>query len=84
MTTMIDDYGQALRPMITLYAVLDQLSKEFVVNDDDESTEATSERLAAKLESCYKAGDIEELLQVAEVTMSRDLICKYFEKGCTS
>jgi len=82
-TAMIDDYGQALRPMITLYAVFDQLSREFVVNDD-ESTEATSERLAARLESCYKAGDIEELLQVAEIAMSRDLICKYFEKGCTS
>ena len=83
-TSMIDDYGKALRPMITLYAVFDQLSKEFVVNDDDESTEAASERLADKLETCYKASDIEALLQTAEITMSRDLICKYFEKGCTS
>jgi hypothetical protein len=80
---MIDDYGQALRPMITLYAIFDQLSKEFVVNDDDESTETASERLADKLETCYKANSIEDLLQVAEITMSRDLICKYFEKGCT-
>lgn len=83
-TTMIDDYGQALRPMITLYAVFDQLSKEFVVNHDDESTEASSERLAEKLETCYKASNIEDLLQIADITMSRDLICKYFEKGCTS
>ena len=82
-TAMIDDYGHALRPMITLYAVFDQLSKEFVVNDDDESTEAASERLADKLEACYKASDIEALLQIADITMSRDLICKYFEKGCT-
>lgn len=82
-STMIDDYGQALRPMITLYAIFDQLSKDFVVNDDDESTEAASERLADKLETCYKANSIEDLLQVAEITMSRDLVCKYFEKGCT-
>lgn len=83
-TAMIDDYGQSLRPMITLYTVFDQLSKEFVVNDDDESTEASSERLADKLETCYKSSNIEDLLQVADITMSRDLICKYFEKGCTS
>jgi hypothetical protein len=83
-TTMIYDYGPALRPMITLYAIFDKLSKVFVVNDDDESTASASVRLAEKLESCYKASDIEELLQVADITMSRDVICKYFEKGCTS
>jgi len=83
-TTMIQEYSTALRPMITLYAMFDQLSKEFVVNNDDESTEESSERLAAKMESCYKADSMEELLRVAEITLGNDVICKYFEKGATS
>lgn len=83
-TTMIEEYSKALRPMITLYAIFDQLSKEFVVNNDDELTEESSERLAAKLESCYKADGVQELLQVADINVGNDVICKYFEKGATS
>ena len=82
--TMIEEYSKALRPMITLYAIFDQLSKEFVVNNDDELTEESSERLAAKLESCYKADGVQELLQVADINVGNDVICKYFEKGATS
>jgi len=82
--TMIEEYSEALRPMITLYAIFDQLSKEFVVNNDDESTEESSERLAAKLESCYKADSIQELLRIADINVGNDVVCKYFEKGATS
>lgn len=81
---MIEEYSNALRPMLTLYVVFDQLSKEFVLGDD-EGTEESSERLAAKLESCYKAEGIQELLQIAEINdVGNDVICKYFEKGATS
>ncbi|KAL7554750.1 hypothetical protein ACHAWF_018286 [Thalassiosira exigua] len=83
-TEMIEEYSGALRPMITLYAVFDALSREFAVNSDDERTEESSERLAAKLESCYKAEDLHELLRIAEVDMGKDAICKNFEKGATS
>ncbi|KAL9178367.1 hypothetical protein ACHAXT_000014 [Thalassiosira profunda] len=79
--TMIEEYAVALRPMITLYAVFDALSREFVVNNDDERTEASSERLAATLEACYKADGIEELLRVAEIDAGHDAICKAFEQG---
>jgi len=82
-TTMIEEYSAGLRPMLTLYAMFDQLSKEFVVGDDD-GTEESSERLAAKLESCYKADSIQELLEIAEIDVGNDVICKYFEKGATS
>jgi len=85
--TMIEEYSEALRPMITLYAVFDQLSKEFMVNNqDDELTEESSERLASKLESCYKADGILGLLRIAEVNdvFGNDVVCKYFEKGATS
>ena len=82
-TTMIEDYSRSLRPMITLYAILDQLSKDFVVDNCDEKTSESSERLASKLDSCYKADDIQELLRVAEIGVGNDVICKYFENGTT-
>lgn len=82
-TTMIEEYSKALRPMLTLYAVFDQLSKKFVVGDD-EGTEESSECLAAKLESCYKADNIQELIRIAEIDVGNDVICKYFEKGAVS
>ena len=83
-TTMIEEYSEALRPMLTLYIMFDQLSKEFVVNQDDELTEESAERLAAKLESCYKSDGIQELIRIAEIEIGNDVICKYFEKGATS
>ena len=82
--TMIEEYSAALRPMITLYTVFDELSREFVVNDDDENTEGASERLAARLEACYKADGVRELLRIADIGLGHDAICKYFEKGATS
>lgn len=82
--TMIEDYSRALRPMITLYAVFDQLSKEFVIGNSDEITSEASEHLATKLDLCYKSNDIHELLRVAEITVGHDIICKCFEKGATS
>jgi hypothetical protein len=82
--TMIEDYSKALRPMITLYAVFDQLSKEFVTGNSDEITSEASEHLATRLDMCYKTNDIHELLHVAEITVGHDIICKCFEKGATS
>ena len=79
--SILDDYAVTLRPMITLYAILNALSKEFVINDSDENTSVSSERLASVLESCLKSSCIADLLDVAEITMDHDVICKYFEKG---
>lgn len=79
--SILEDYAVALRPMITFYAVLGSLSKEFVVNDTDENTLGASERLASKLESCLKASNIVDLLDLAEITMDHDVICKHFERG---
>lgn len=78
---ILEHYAGSLRPMITLYAILNAISKEFVVNDTDENTLGASERLASSLESCHKAQCIEDLLDVAEITLDHDIICKYFEKG---
>ncbi len=81
---MIEDYSGALRPMITLYAVLDQLSKDFIVDNCDRKTSESSERLALTLDSCYKANNIHELIRIAGIGIGNDAICKYFEKGATS
>lgn len=81
---MIDDYSRALRPMITLYVIFDQLSKEFVVDNDDERTLELSEQLATKLELCHKADSIHDLFRVAEINEEETTICKLFEKGATS
>jgi hypothetical protein len=78
---ILEHYSGSLRPMITLYAIFNSLSKEFVANDTDENTQGASERLASSLESCHKAICIEDLLDAAEITMDHDVICKYFEKG---
>ena len=81
---MIDDYSKALRPMITLYAIFDQLSKEFVVDKDDERTLELSEKLADRLELCHKADSIHDLFRVAEIHEEDTAICKLFEKGARS
>ena len=73
---MIEDYSRALRPMITLYAVFDQLSKEFIASNSDEITGEASMHLATKLELCYKSNGIHELLRVAEINVGDDVICK--------
>ena len=80
-STILEGYAISLRPMITLYAILNSLSKEFVVNDTDENTLTASERLASTLESCLKTCSVVELLEVAEITMDHDAICKFYEKG---
>ena len=79
--SILDDYAVTLRPMITLYAILNALSKVFVINDSDENTLDSSNRLASVLESCLKSSCLADLLNVAEITMEHDAICKYFEKG---
>lgn len=82
--TMIDDYSKALRPMVTLYAIYDQLSKEFIVDNDDERTQESAQRLSTKLELCHKADSIKELFKVAGINDDDKSICKLFEKGATS
>ncbi len=47
-------------------------------------TRKTGESLeVSKLDSCYKAEDIQELLRVAEIGARNDVICNFFEKGAT-
>jgi len=77
----IDEYSVALRPMITLYAIFDQLSTDFVPNMDDESVEKSAERLVETLEKCHKAGSIHDLLIQADVKMDHSTILEEIESG---
>ena len=43
------------------------LSKEFIVDKDDERTLELSEQLAGMLELCHKADSIHDLFRVAEI-----------------
>jgi len=81
---MIEEYSRDLRPLLTLYVLFGELSKEFVANKDDEGNEESSERLAAKLEDCYKSNNIYDLLDIAGINMDHGAICRAFEKGARS
>lgn len=80
----IDDFAKALRPMITLYAIFDQLSSDFVVGMDDEAVDASATRLAEAADACLKSNNIHELLQKAKVTLDHEEIIDAFQKGMVS
>jgi hypothetical protein len=80
----IDDFANALRPMITLYAILDQLSSDFVVNMSDEVVEASAARLAETIEACQKSRSIHDLLQKAKATLDHEEIIEELQKGMLS
>jgi hypothetical protein len=82
--TKIDDFALALRPMITLYAILDKLSSVFVVNMSDELVEQSVAQVVQKVEDCLKTKDIHELLIVAGVDMDHDQIMEEVQKGLVS
>ena len=77
----IDDFRDALRPMIVYFAIMDQLSSEFVVNMDDSKVEESSRRIVENIESCQRAKSIQELLAVARVTIDHDEIIGELQKG---
>jgi hypothetical protein len=80
----IDDFAKALRPMITLYAILDQLSSDFVVIMNDEVVEASAARLAETIEACQRSRSIHDLLQRAKVTLDHEEIIEELQKGMVS
>jgi hypothetical protein len=42
----IEDFAKVLQPMITLYAILDQLSSDFVINMNDKIVDTRAAQLA--------------------------------------
>jgi hypothetical protein len=77
----IFDFQNALRPMITFYAIMDQISAEFTLNMDDVQVQESSERLARTIEDCQRARSIHELLDRAKVTFEHDEMIDLLQKG---
>ena len=77
----IVDFSHALRPMLTLYAILDQLSIDFDVCLTDVMVEEASSRLVQVIERCQRAKNIFELLEHAKVTLEPDEMVELLQKG---
>lgn len=77
----IKDFGNAIRPMIIYYAILDQLSSDFTPSCDDVKIKECASRLVEVIESCHKSKSIHELLEISKVTLDRDSILQAFNDG---
>ena len=77
----INDFGNAMRPMIVYYAILDQLSSDFTPNCDDVSIEECASRLVEVIESCQKSKGIHELLEIAKITSTHEEIINELQRG---
>jgi hypothetical protein len=77
----IEDFSNALRPMITLYAVMNVLSEEFSLQMDDVQVEECSGRLVSAIEECQRARNIHELLKKADVSFDQEEIIDLLQKG---
>jgi hypothetical protein len=77
----VEDFKNALRPMITIFAMFDRLSAEFTVSMDDVQVRESSERLVNVITDCQRSRNIYELLQRAKVTLDHDLMIDLLQKG---
>jgi hypothetical protein len=77
----IGDFQNALRPMLTLYAILDSLSAEFTFHMDDDQVEESSGRLVQVIEDCQRAPNIQELLEKTNITLKHDEMIEILQKG---
>ena len=77
----INDFGNAMRPMIVYYAILDQLSSDFTPNCDDVKIEEYANRLVEVIESCQRTKSIHELLEIAKITIPHEEIINELQRG---
>ena len=78
----IDDFGTSIRPMITLFALLDKLSENFALNMEDTDIEEAASRIVKLLEECQRAKGIRELLETCGADfLDHDAILEGFQKG---
>jgi len=80
-TKTVDGYAKMLRPMITMFTILDCLSELFSLNMDDESIEKSVERLVEVVQSCQSAPNIRSLMNQAKINLDDDKILYEIEAG---
>ena len=77
----IDDFKDALRPMIVYFAMMDQLSNDFVATLDDIKVEEFANHLVDVIYGCNCCKTIRDLLLKARVDLSDDEIMEELQKG---
>lgn len=77
----IDDFRDALRPMIVYFAIMDQLSNDFVLSLDDVQVHEFAGRLVEVIGDCLSCKSIHELLRKARVNLDNDEIMEELQKG---
>jgi hypothetical protein len=77
----IEDFGSALRPFLTYYAMMDQLSTTFSVNMEDVQIEEAANTLAGVIEACRGAKSSQELLQKCQISFDHDEMNDLLQKG---
>ena len=80
----ISDFRDALRPALVYYAIMDQVSADFVLNMDDCKVEECADRLVKVIKTCQGSRSIQELLRHANVTMEHSDIIDELQKGMIS
>ena len=80
-TSSIEDQSLALRPMIILFAILDEISEAIDINICDEKIASSAEKVARKVEKCNKAKNIQDLIQNAQIPLENIEIMSEFKKG---
>jgi hypothetical protein len=81
MRPTIEDFQNSLRPLITLFAIMDQLSADLSVCMDDIEIIDSSERLARIIAECQCSRNIRELLRIANVTLDHEEIIELLQRG---
>ena len=77
----VQDFQNAFRPMITLFAILDQVSAEFTLNMDDSKIEESAQRLASVIENCQRSRSIHELIKKANVPLDNRQMMELIQMG---
>mmetsp|Transcript_31712 Transcript_31712/g.76995 ORF Transcript_31712/g.76995 Transcript_31712/m.76995 type:complete len:1264 (+) Transcript_31712:3-3794(+) len=83
-SNLLSEFGQSLRPFLCLFAMFNQLSADFVADMDDVAVDEASDRLVKIIEKCQRARDINELIDLTQVSLSHEEILKEFNKGILS
>ena len=81
MEPTVDDFQNALRPMVTLFAIFDKLSQEFSLSMEDVQVADGAETIVRVIEECYRSKNIRDLLNNAKVAMDHDIIIELLQKG---
>lgn len=83
-TAGIEDFRNALRPMIVFFAMMDQISADFCLNMDDAKVEECGDRLTQVIQDCQRASSIGDLLQKAGVSLDNAAIMEELQRGILS